>query len=84
MWPPPFHSLGNQESLYKLTVYPDSGIVSNDDDPPLELCIRTFWKNAKVDWNGSEPLLWKTDQVPVWKSPDLFTVTVLDDGRIIY
>ncbi|XP_063680567.1 probable ubiquitin carboxyl-terminal hydrolase MINDY-4 isoform X2 [Bolinopsis microptera] len=52
-----YDSLGNQESLYKLTVYPDSGVLSSDEDPPLELCIRTLWNSARVDWNGSEPLL---------------------------
>jgi hypothetical protein len=25
--------------------------------PPLDLCIRTRWKNATVDWNGVEKLL---------------------------
>ena len=25
--------------------------------PPLELCIRTKWVNAHVDWNQTEPLL---------------------------
>ena len=34
-----------------------------DDDsskqmiPPLDLCIRTRWKNATVSWNGSEQIL---------------------------
>ncbi|XP_028406013.1 probable ubiquitin carboxyl-terminal hydrolase MINDY-4 isoform X2 [Dendronephthya gigantea] len=32
---------------------------ATDDDliPPLEHCIRTKWKDAVIDWNGTEPLL---------------------------
>lgn len=25
--------------------------------PPIDLCIRTKWKGARVDWNGTDPLL---------------------------
>ncbi|XP_035701163.1 probable ubiquitin carboxyl-terminal hydrolase MINDY-4 isoform X1 [Folsomia candida] len=33
------------------------GVGSDHLVPPLEKCIRTKWKNAKVFWNGTEPLL---------------------------
>jgi len=31
----------------------------SEDDlvPPLEHCIHTKWKDAEIDWNGSEPIL---------------------------
>ncbi|KAI8928315.1 hypothetical protein BC831DRAFT_118215 [Entophlyctis helioformis] len=29
----------------------------DDLEPPIELCLRTKWVNAHVDWNGTEPLL---------------------------
>lgn len=33
--------------------------VEKDEDliPPLEHCIRTKWKGAVIEWNGTEPLL---------------------------
>ncbi len=35
------------------------GVGSTADHliPPLEKCIRTKWKHAKIFWNGVEPLL---------------------------
>ena len=24
---------------------------------PIEHCLRTKWRDAKIDWNGAEPLL---------------------------
>jgi len=52
-----YDSLGRQPAPYNLSIYPNSAVDSKNDDPPLELCIRTRWPNARVDWNGSEPLL---------------------------
>lgn len=55
-----YDGLARQEEEIKLTIdttrecpdYKDTDLV-----PPLEHCIRTRWKNAVVDWNGSEPIL---------------------------
>ena len=35
------------------------GQEEDEDDlvPPLEHCIRTKWRDAGVDWNGSERIL---------------------------
>ncbi|XP_024902614.1 probable ubiquitin carboxyl-terminal hydrolase MINDY-4 isoform X6 [Pteropus alecto] len=46
--------------LFSLTVdttqtVPEDG--GSDLIPPLELCIRTKWKGASVNWNGSDPIL---------------------------
>ncbi|KAJ7319204.1 hypothetical protein OS493_036367 [Desmophyllum pertusum] len=55
-----YDGLARQDEEFRLTVdttrecpdYKDTDLV-----PPLEHCIRTRWKNAVVDWNGSEPIL---------------------------
>ena len=58
-----FDGLGRQDEVYKLTVDPnpdpplDAAECTSDDNPPLNLCVRTKWKGAAVDWNGSEELL---------------------------
>jgi len=33
------------------------GVQVDFDAPPLELCIRTKWARADVDWNDSTPIL---------------------------
>nr|XP_026257337.1 probable ubiquitin carboxyl-terminal hydrolase MINDY-4 [Urocitellus parryii] len=55
-----YDGLANQQEQIRLTV--DTTQTSPEDShndfvPPLELCIRTKWKGASVDWNGSEPIL---------------------------
>jgi hypothetical protein len=54
-----YDELASQETLYHLTVRREVGAVVNRDDlvPPIDDVIRTRWKGALVDWNGSEPLL---------------------------
>ncbi|XP_065897129.1 probable ubiquitin carboxyl-terminal hydrolase MINDY-4 [Dysidea avara] len=56
-----FNGLGEQDEEIRLTIdtTQNTEIVTEADDlvSPLELCIRTCWKNARVNWNGSEPLL---------------------------
>jgi len=55
-----YDGLARQDEELRLTVdtarecpdYKDTDLV-----PPLEHCIRTRWKNAVVDWNGSDPIL---------------------------
>ncbi|CAH3189570.1 unnamed protein product, partial [Porites lobata] len=55
-----YDGLARQDEELRLTVdttkecpeYKDTDLV-----PPLEHCIRTRWKNAVIDWNGSEPIL---------------------------
>lgn len=55
-----YDGLARQDEEIRLTVdttrecpeYKDTDLV-----PPLEHCIRTRWKNAFIDWNGSEPIL---------------------------
>lgn len=55
-----YDGLARQDEVLRLTIdttgecpeYKDTDLV-----PPLEHCIRTRWKNAVVDWNGSEPIL---------------------------
>lgn len=55
-----YDGLANQQEQIRLTI--DTTQTSPEDShndfvPPLELCIRTKWKGASVDWNGSEPIL---------------------------
>ncbi|XP_038128191.1 probable ubiquitin carboxyl-terminal hydrolase MINDY-4 [Cyprinodon tularosa] len=57
-----YDGLANQQEEIRLTV--SVGKLSQnfqeiDADliPPLELCIRTRWKDALVNWNETEPLL---------------------------
>ncbi|XP_061180433.1 probable ubiquitin carboxyl-terminal hydrolase MINDY-4 [Saccostrea echinata] len=57
-----YDGLARQQEEIKLTIDTvDMGYQTekSEDDlvPPLELCIRTKWSGANVDWNGSEPLL---------------------------
>ncbi len=68
--PPPlrlfyYDGLGRHDELYRLTVdCSAAGIASSSSRaareqlvPPLEHCIRTKWRDARVDWNGSEKIL---------------------------
>jgi len=55
-----YDGLLHHEDEIKLTIsvsniQPEA--YSNDLIPPIDLCIRTKWKDAHVDWNGTEPLL---------------------------
>ncbi|XP_059827709.1 probable ubiquitin carboxyl-terminal hydrolase MINDY-4 isoform X1 [Hypanus sabinus] len=55
-----YDGLANQQDEIRLTVDASEGCpLEGEDDliPPLELCIRTKWKGAFVDWNGTEPIL---------------------------
>ncbi|XP_041041105.1 probable ubiquitin carboxyl-terminal hydrolase MINDY-4 isoform X2 [Carcharodon carcharias] len=55
-----YDGLANQQDEIRLTVDASEGCsLEGDDDliPPLELCIRTKWKGAFVDWNGTDPIL---------------------------
>ncbi|ESO97147.1 hypothetical protein LOTGIDRAFT_143419, partial [Lottia gigantea] len=56
-----YDGLANQQEEIKLTIDTTnrSFKAPSDDDliPPLELCIRTKWPDAEVDWNGYEPIL---------------------------
>ncbi|KAM4874349.1 putative ubiquitin carboxyl-terminal hydrolase MINDY-4 isoform 1-T1 [Thomomys bottae] len=55
-----YDGLANQQEQIRLTV--DTTRATPEDShkdliPPLELCIRTKWKGASVNWNGSDPIL---------------------------
>ncbi|XP_021503787.1 probable ubiquitin carboxyl-terminal hydrolase MINDY-4 isoform X1 [Meriones unguiculatus] len=55
-----YDGLANQQEEIRLTV--DTTKTTSEDSctdlvPPLELCIRTKWKGASVNWNGSDPIL---------------------------
>ncbi|XP_060051782.1 probable ubiquitin carboxyl-terminal hydrolase MINDY-4 isoform X2 [Erinaceus europaeus] len=55
-----YDGLANQQEQIRLTV--DTTQIAPENRsrelvPPLELCIRTKWKGASVDWNGSDPIL---------------------------
>ncbi|KAK3108657.1 hypothetical protein FSP39_012699 [Pinctada imbricata] len=56
-----YDGLARQQEEIKLTIetFDKSFQPPSEDDlvPPLEHCIRTKWNDAKVDWNGSEPIL---------------------------
>ncbi|XP_026015264.1 probable ubiquitin carboxyl-terminal hydrolase MINDY-4 isoform X1 [Astatotilapia calliptera] len=57
-----FDGLANQQEEIRLTVSvgrlsQSSQEVDTDLTPPLELCIRTRWKDACVSWNDTEPIL---------------------------
>lgn len=55
-----YDGLANQQEQIRLTVDTTQTIPEDsgkDLVPPLELCIRTKWKGASVDWNGSDPIL---------------------------
>ncbi|XP_076360643.1 putative ubiquitin carboxyl-terminal hydrolase MINDY-4 isoform X1 [Tachypleus tridentatus] len=62
----PFHlfyydGLSRQDEEICLTIDPRGEVFHDPDDsdfvPPLELCIHTRWKEAAVNWNGTDPLL---------------------------
>ena len=58
-----FDGLGQQDEEIRLTITPkpspplDPVSAVSDDNPPIDLCIRTRWPGAAVNWNGAEPLL---------------------------
>uniref|UniRef100_A0A1A8EAR4 Ubiquitin carboxyl-terminal hydrolase MINDY n=1 Tax=Nothobranchius kadleci TaxID=1051664 RepID=A0A1A8EAR4_NOTKA len=57
-----YDGLANQQEEIRLTISvgksaKSSQQVDADLTPPLELCIQTRWKDASVNWNGTEPLL---------------------------
>ncbi|XP_036309696.1 probable ubiquitin carboxyl-terminal hydrolase MINDY-4 [Pipistrellus kuhlii] len=55
-----YDGLANQQEQIRLTVDTTQLVPEDREDdlvPPLELCIRTKWKGASVNWNGSDPIL---------------------------
>jgi hypothetical protein len=55
-----YDGLANQDESIRLTVDPSAQYMPSSSDqlvPPLEHCIRTKWKGATVNWNGTEPIL---------------------------
>ncbi|XP_023125938.2 probable ubiquitin carboxyl-terminal hydrolase MINDY-4 isoform X1 [Amphiprion ocellaris] len=54
-----YDGLANQQEEIRLSVSYGEARPSCEDDliPPLELCIRTRWKDASVSWNDTEPIL---------------------------
>ncbi|XP_020780302.2 probable ubiquitin carboxyl-terminal hydrolase MINDY-4 [Boleophthalmus pectinirostris] len=57
-----YDGLSNQQEEIRLSVCVGGSTLSCMDDateliPPLELCIRTRWKDAFVSWNDTEPIL---------------------------
>ena len=58
-----YDGLANQDEPIRLTVDPSpaSAQLGPDDDgdliPPLDLVVRTKWRGAAVDWNGTDPIL---------------------------
>ncbi|XP_036103105.1 probable ubiquitin carboxyl-terminal hydrolase MINDY-4 [Molossus molossus] len=55
-----YDGLANQQEQIRLTVDTTQTAPEDPDKdlvPPLELCIRTKWKGASVNWNGSDPIL---------------------------
>ncbi|KAM5156845.1 putative ubiquitin carboxyl-terminal hydrolase MINDY-4 [Mantella aurantiaca] len=55
-----YDGLANQQEEIRLTVDTSGNYVEDEDNdlvPPLEFCIRTKWKGAVVDWNGTDPIL---------------------------
>ncbi|XP_008583139.1 PREDICTED: protein FAM188B isoform X1 [Galeopterus variegatus] len=55
-----YDGLANQQEQIRLTIDTTQSIPEDKDNdlvPPLELCIRTKWKGASVNWNGSDPIL---------------------------
>ncbi|XP_045421107.1 probable ubiquitin carboxyl-terminal hydrolase MINDY-4 isoform X4 [Lemur catta] len=55
-----YDGLANQQEQIRLTVDTTQTVPEDRDNdlvPPLELCIRTKWKGALVNWNGSDPIL---------------------------
>ncbi|XP_017262508.1 probable ubiquitin carboxyl-terminal hydrolase MINDY-4 [Kryptolebias marmoratus] len=57
-----YDGLANQQEEIRLTISVGKSATSSqevDADliPPLNLCIRTRWKDASINWNDTEPLL---------------------------
>ena len=55
-----YDELANQNEEIRLTVDTTKKSLPTKDDlePPINECIRTKWgKNARIDWNGVEPIL---------------------------
>uniref|UniRef100_A0A8C3W5U2 Ubiquitin carboxyl-terminal hydrolase MINDY n=1 Tax=Catagonus wagneri TaxID=51154 RepID=A0A8C3W5U2_9CETA len=55
-----YDGLANQQEQIRLTIDTTQTVPEDRDNdlvPPLELCIRTKWKGASVNWNGSDPIL---------------------------
>lgn len=59
-----YDGLANQQEPIRLTIYPHCAAEAAQSDnadrdliPPLELCIRTKWRNAVVSWNETDPIL---------------------------
>ncbi|CAH1789565.1 unnamed protein product [Owenia fusiformis] len=57
-----YDGLAKQDEEIRLTIDTTNRFYeppSAEDEmvPPLELCIRTKWKDAQIDWNGTEPFL---------------------------
>ncbi|XP_005377564.1 PREDICTED: protein FAM188B [Chinchilla lanigera] len=55
-----YDGLANQQEQIRLTIDTTQTVPEDSSEglvPPLELCIRTKWKGASVDWNGSDPIL---------------------------
>ncbi|XP_040208165.1 probable ubiquitin carboxyl-terminal hydrolase MINDY-4 isoform X2 [Rana temporaria] len=55
-----YDGLANQQEEIRLTIDTSGNYVEDEDNelvPPLEFCIRTKWKGAVVDWNGTDPIL---------------------------
>lgn len=54
-----YDGLANQQEEIRLTIDTSQPYIEDKDDliPPLEHCIRTKWKGAVVNWNGTEPIL---------------------------
>ena len=55
-----YDGLSRQEELIRLTIDTRTGVSPQHNSslvPPLELCVRTRWSRALVDWNGTDPIL---------------------------
>ena len=56
-----FDGLGQQDEEIRLSIIPNGlkRVLNEDKDliPPIDLCIRTKWKNASVSWNSTDPIL---------------------------
>ncbi|KAL4635371.1 protein FAM188B isoform X2 [Arapaima gigas] len=55
-----YDGLANQLEEIRLTITTGAAPAASaevDLTPPLELCIRTKWKDAQVNWNQTEPIL---------------------------
>nr|XP_056713115.1 probable ubiquitin carboxyl-terminal hydrolase MINDY-4 [Euleptes europaea] len=55
-----YDGLANQQEEIRLTVDTSQPYLEGQESdliPPLEHCIRTKWKGAVVNWNGTEPIL---------------------------